>query len=272
MSGNKSRPTIHIGHSLEPGAADSGTILHVPHSSRMIPQDVRQSIGLDDADLAYELAVMTDAHTDLIADQAASAASSRPWMFVNRLSRLVIDPERFPDERETMRRVGMGAVYTRTAAGERLRADDPTAERQLLDDWFHPYANAMTAVVEERLARVGRVAIIDVHSYPSQRLPYELGGEQRPSVCLGTDPFHTPPWLLAKAREMFAACGDLGENTPFAGCYVPLGHFEKDPRVSALMVEIRRDIYMVEPGGPPTDGITAVSGSLTALIDALSRR
>jgi hypothetical protein len=37
------------------------------------------------------------------------------------------------------------------------------------------------------------------------------------------------------------------------------------------MVEIRRDIYMAEPGGPPTDGMTAVAGSLTALIDALVR-
>jgi N-formylglutamate amidohydrolase len=100
----------------------------------------------------------------------------------------------------------------------------------------------MTDLVEERLARVGRVTVIDVHSYPSQRLPYELGGVQRPSVCLGTDPYHTPQWLLSRARETFSACGDVAENTPFAGCYVPLRHFEKDRRVSALMVEIRRDI------------------------------
>jgi len=59
-------------------------------------------------------------------------------------------------------------------------------------------------------------------------------------------------------------------NTPFAGCYVPLKHHGKEPRVSALMVEIRRDIYMVEPGGQPTNGIAAVIASLTRLIDAVT--
>ncbi len=254
-----------------PGAAGSGTILHVPHSSRAIPPEVRQGILLSDDDLADELALMTDAHTDVIAERAASASLNPPWMFVNQLSRLVVDPERFTDDSEVMRRVGMGAVYTRTAGGNRLRSDDEYAEAGLLHAWFHPYAKAMTDLVDERLTTTGRVTIIDVHSFPSQRLPYEIGGKRRPAICLGTHPYHTPTRLAAAAREIFAACGDVDENTPFDGCYVPQRHFATDARVSAIMVEIRRDIYMAGPGGPPTDGITIVAGCLTALIDALAR-
>jgi N-formylglutamate amidohydrolase len=269
--GNVSESSVHAGHSLVPGAAGSGTILHVPHSSTTIPPDVRQGILISDDELAYELALMTDAHTEVIAERAASAALSPPWIFVNRLSRLVVDPERFTDESEVMRRVGMGPVYTRTAAGKLLRADDASAELALLQAWFHPYAKAMTDLVEERLAAAGRVTIIDVHSFPSQRLPYEIGAEGRPAICLGTHPYHTPTRLSVAAREVFAACGDVDENAPFDGCYVPSTHFGTNARVSALMVEIRRDLYMAQPGGPPTDGMTLVAGCLTALIDALAR-
>jgi len=81
---------------------------------------------LDDDALGAELSAMTDAHTDRLAGRTSdSLGSRRPWSFVNGLSRLVVDPERFPDAREAMNRVGMGAVYTRTSTGARLRAEDP---------------------------------------------------------------------------------------------------------------------------------------------------
>jgi N-formylglutamate amidohydrolase len=86
-------------------------ILHVPHSSTRIAGAVREWIVLDDDALDAELAAMTDAHTDLLARRISESVSGwRPWSFVNRLSRLVVDPERFPDEREVMNSVGMGAV------------------------------------------------------------------------------------------------------------------------------------------------------------------
>ncbi|MFB6634962.1 N-formylglutamate amidohydrolase [Streptomyces sp. NPDC056362] len=255
---------------LLPGAPDSPVLLHVPHSSREIPRDVREGILLDDGELARELDHLTDAHTAEIAAVASAAAGSTPWRFVNRLSRLVVDPERFPDEREEMLSVGMGAVYTRTAHRAPLRPEgfDPGP---LLDRYFAPYARAMTDVVAERLAVAGRVVIVDVHSYPSGRLPYELHGDgPRPPVCLGTDAFHTPPALLEAARRAFGGLGGVGTDSPFAGTYVPLEHYGRDPRVSALMVEIRRDLYMGEPGGPAGPGAETLGLALAALVDAVA--
>ncbi|MDF9816561.1 N-formylglutamate amidohydrolase [Streptomyces sp. SPB162] len=254
-----------------PGADRSPVILHVPHSSRTLTPAARGSVLLDDTALSRELDHMTDAHTDLIAGRAADAAAVTPWTHRNALSRLVVDPERFPDEREEMRAVGMGAVYTRTSHGERLRSDDPVHERELLAAHFVPYADAFTRLVDARLAATGRAVIIDVHSYPSRALPYELhAAGARPAVCLGTDEHHTPPWLLEAARRAFTDCAELGLNTPFAGCYVPLKHYAHTTEVSALMIEIRRDLYMTEPGGAPTDGLAAVARALTALVDAVT--
>lgn len=253
-----------------PGAADSPVILHVPHSAREIPGDVRAGIVLDDAALERELDHITDAYTAEIAEAAGGLSALTPWRFVNRLSRLVVDPERFPDEREEMLSAGMGAVYTRTTHREALRpaAADPGP---LLARYFRPYARAMTDAVADRLSATGRAVIIDVHSYPAAPLPYELhGAGPRPPVCLGTDPFHTPPELLSAAQEAFAPCGETGLDSPFSGTYVPLEFYGKDTRVGALMVEIRRDTYMTEPGGPPGPAVARLASALAALVDAVT--
>ncbi|MDW8806633.1 N-formylglutamate amidohydrolase [Streptomyces scabiei] len=257
-------------HRLLAGAPESPVLLHVPHSSRVVPAEVRGGIVLDDAALERELDHLTDAYTDRIAERAARRSLARPWRFVNGLSRLVVDPERFPDEREEMLAVGMGAVYTRTTHREPLR--EPGYDGQpLVERYFRPYAGAVTAAVTGRLEAVGRAVVVDVHSYPSEPLPYELHGDgPRPPVCLGTDPFHTPADLLAAAEEAFAGFGGTGVDSPFAGTYVPLTYYGTDPRVSALMIEIRRDVYMAEPGGAAGPGVEALGDALAALVDVLT--
>ena len=255
------------------GSARSSVVLHVPHGSRHVPADARAGILLGDAALEAELDRMTDMGTAEIAGSAAEGAALRPWVFENRVSRLVVDPERFPDEREEMRAVGMGAVYTKTSHGEPLRREEPGEERRLLETYFDPYARAMTALVEDRLDSTGHAVILDVHSYPGKPLPYELHPDgARPAVCLGTDAFHTPDWLLDAALAAFEPDGEVELNTPFAGCYVPLRHYGVQPAVSALMVEIRRDTYLTEPAGPPTEGALRRAAALARLIDRCEQR
>ena len=40
--------------------------------------------------------------------------------------------------------------------------------------------------------------------------------------------------------------------------------------VSAIMVELRRDTYLTEPGGPPSAGLDTVVAALASLVDAVS--
>ena len=234
--------------SIIAGDPDSSVVIHVPHSSRMIPAEIRAGILLDDEALERELDAMTDAHTDVIAERAAGQAGRRPWLFINRLSRFVVDPERFPDEREEMSAVGMGAVYTRTSTGEVLRSPSVDEISGLVDHYFGPYADAFEQLVDERLDAVGKVTILDLHSYPLVASPYELHGDgPRPEVCLGSDAFHTDTFVLSTARETFerhTPMGDVGVDSPFAGCYVPLKHYGKTPDVHGLMIELRRDLYL----------------------------
>ena len=257
---------------IHDGASESCVILHVPHSSKEIPSDVRAGIRLDEAALRLELLRMTDAFTDRIALAATDRSTHRPWAFINGISRLVVDPERFIDGTETMDHKGMGAVYTRTSQGEALRQDSTELRDALIDAYFRPYADALAHLVEQVLDSVGRVILIDVHSFPRCRLPYEDASDvPRPPICLGTDSFHTPPWLLSTAQAAFARLGESALDTPFSGTYVPLRYYRSDARISSLMVEFRRDLYMDEfTGEADPAGIVAAADCLTRLIDSVT--
>jgi len=187
-------------------------------------------------------------------------------MFVNRLSRLVVDPERFPDEREEMAAVGMGAVYTRTSGGEVLRSigDEDTSE--LVRRYFDPYSVALADLIDERVEATGRAVLIDLHSYPQRALPYELHHEaRRRAVCIGTDPLHTPAELAEAAQLAFAEVGAVAINEPFIGTYVPLRHYGTRLEVSSVMVEIRRDVYLRD-GELRRDGFDSVVAGVLSLL------
>ena len=254
------------------GDPASPWILHVPHSSTRIPGAIRERILLDDEALAAELTAMTDAHIDLLARRITERVDGpRPWSFVNRLSRLVVDPERFPDEREAMNNVGMGAVYTRTSSGARLRDDSPAHTAELIATLFDPYSHALADLVDDRLAATGRATIFDLHSYPTNPLPYELfADDERPAVCLGADDLHTPTQLLDAARVAFETIGSVAVNQPFRGTYVPLRHYGRDDRVASIMLELRRDAYLHEDGAPDNAAIDRFATAAASVIDDAS--
>ena len=82
-------------------------ILHLPHDSTFIPEDLRQDFLLSDQELQAELNWITDHTTDLIFQQAFPDAQS----VVFPVSRLVVNPERFSDDsQELMSQVGMGVT------------------------------------------------------------------------------------------------------------------------------------------------------------------
>lgn len=248
-----------------PGDEQSPVILHVPHAATAIPDNVRRGIVLTDDEFAAELVAMTDADTDLIATGAADLATVRPWTFTNQLSRLVVDPERFPDAREEMNASGMGAVYERTSTGSSLRTLTSFDRDALIAEYFTPYAEGIAALVRDRLIACGRVTIIDVHSYPKESLPYELHADgPRPQICIGTDEFHTPGALVDAAVSGFSrvvSAAEIRLNSPFGGCYVPLDQHKQNREVHALMLEIRRDVV--------ASRLNDLVASMAALVNAL---
>ncbi|MEZ4281608.1 MAG: DUF3293 domain-containing protein [Myxococcota bacterium] len=243
-------------------------VVHLPHDSARVPEPWRSQIQLDDAALGRELLAMTDAHTESLF--APSSLSQGGFAFINRLSRLVFDPERFErDEQEPMAANGMGVVYKRTSNGQPLRrAEFSAAQREeILDRLFRPYAQAFEDLVARIINEHGRCLIIDGHSFPSVPLPYEDSDLDRPDLCLGFDPFHASETLVDALERIGERSGwTVGRNVPFSGSYVPLSRYRSDRRVTSIMIELKRSRYMDERTGEQRNDFD----DAVQLIDALT--
>lgn len=228
-------------------------VLHVPHDSIVIPSEVKSQFLLTDEELALEVGRMTDHFThEIFAESFDHAVVVR-----SPISRLVVDVERFPDDAdEPMAARGMGAVYTTTSHLTPLRRSLSAAEREvLMHTYYHPHHAALEAAVGMALDRYGRCLVIDCHSFPSIALPYEKADslKERPDICIGTDEFHTKSELADAFMAAFSRAGfRVSLNDPFAGALVPASRYRGDERVSAVMVEVNRRLYLREVDATPS--------------------
>jgi len=229
-------------------------VVHIPHASVVIPQDVQDTFIVRGRELEHEQLRMTDWYTDEL--YRGLVATDATICFP--VSRLVVDPERFlDDEREPMAAKGMGATYMRTSDGRALRGAMPVPERErLLARFYEPHHRNLTRAAERALADGGQCLIVDGHSFPSQPLPCDLDQTlHRPDICIGSDPRHTPQWLAGEAVDVFARRGLRVEvDRPFSGAMVPAQFYGTDMRVHAVMIEISRRCYMDEATGAKLRG------------------
>lgn len=224
-------------------------ILHIPHASRFIPGEVRPAIVLSDQELEAELLRMTDAYTDTLYAPPDGRFTAVQFPF----SRLVVDPERFPDDAaEPMVSRGMGVIYTHTSQGKRLRnPPTPQGREHYLQSYYWPHHRRLESAVDDALTAHGRACIVDCHSFPARPSPYELHqSPDRPDICIGTDAYHTPRELFDRIMEQFQGYGfSIEVDRPFAGALVPLSRYQKDRRVASIMIEYNRRLYMDETTG-----------------------
>jgi N-formylglutamate amidohydrolase len=249
--------------------ATSPLVLHIPHSSTVIPAAVRPTLLLTEAEVQQELLRMTDAYTDELFRSDGMTSVRYP------VSRIVVDPERFEsDADEVMSKVGMGVVYTKTSDGRSLRRIPTPSDREaLLAAYYRPHHAALTDAVASAVRQHGRCLVVDCHSFPSFPLPYELDQRpDRPDICIGTDPFHTPIGLAAEVIECFQLHGyTIALNRPFAGALVPATVYRRDANVAALMIEVNRALYMDEQTGAKSSRFDEIRTAVAQLLERLTQ-
>jgi N-formylglutamate amidohydrolase len=110
--------------------------------------------------------------------------------------------------------------------------------------------------------------VLDCHSFATIPLPSEADQDpERPDVCLGTDPFHTPNELVeALALRLRGEGFRVAVDRPFAGTIVPLRWYGTDPRVTSVMLEVRRGLYMDEATGEPLGAFDDVAARLEGAV------
>lgn len=249
----------------------SPIILHIPHSSVVIPPEVRRSFLLSEEEIAGELLRLTDLYTDQL---YAPRPSEFAHPLVYPVSRMVVDPERFPDDsQEPMVKHGQGVVYVSTQDGRPLRNTPGKAEREtLLQTYYYPHHRQLTALVTEQLLASHRCLIIDCHSFPEEPFPFEENKERpRPDICIGTDAFHTPDQLGVRAGNFFRKAGyTVDFNHPFSGALVPLTFYRANPGVFSLMIELNRKCYMDEKTGEKNSGFNTLQKDVLEILEDLA--
>lgn len=106
-----------------------------------------------------------------------------------------------------------------------------------------PYAQQAARLLQSH----GKLMLIDCHSYPVTKLPYEGDKlKKRPDICLGVNDIHASQDLIDFWRS---ACSkwnlSFAVNEPFSGVLVPKA-LERHPKVLAFMIEINKNTYLMD--------------------------
>lgn len=228
-------------------------ILHIPHSADGIPD--KTGYVVSDAVLNDEILLLTDWFTD---DLFSTSDSVR---VVANFNRVFCDVERFADDdKEVMSTVGMGLTYSHSDDGSKLRNVSDELKNNILDKYYHPHHQKLSAAVAEQLSSNGRALIVDCHSFTSKPFRRDLNQETpRPDICIGTDSFHTPRGLYKRSAVYFKWHGySVKVNSPYSGTIVPVEYYQKDKKVHSIMIEVNRDLYLKSGYNQKSDGYNKI--------------
>jgi N-formylglutamate amidohydrolase len=244
-------------------------ILHIPHSSKVIPEDLRYQFVLTDDDLTVELLRITDTFTDELFALPEATILRFP------ISRLLVDVERFRDDaEEPMSKKGMGMIYTLTANGKKLKRTLQLQEKDILiSQYYDTHHQALLTEVKIELEKYGKALIVDCHSFPSHPLPCDEDQTiPRPEFCIGTDSFHTPEALSQTTVLSLKKMGySVQMNQPYKGTLVPMALHGKDGRVASIMIEINRSLYMDEMTGAKTSKFDSTKKQIQTLLRSIKQ-
>ena len=106
-------------------------LIHIPHSSYLIPEKYKDIFFLKEDDLRQEQIKMSDSYTDELFNVKAIKKHIFP------ISRLVCDVERFRDENdEEMAKQGMWVCYTKTSDCKPLKIVDDKHKQEILKLYY----------------------------------------------------------------------------------------------------------------------------------------
>ncbi len=224
-------------------------VLHIPHSSTEIPL-LDGYVSAQD-EIKQEIIKLTDWYTDDLFDSEVDDKIVAPF------SRIFCDVERFADdELEVMSKFGMGVLYEKFDNGNQLRVVFPELKLEVLKNYYWIHHSQFSKTVKTSLEQTKSCLILDCHSFPATPLTRALVRDEiRPDFNIGTDSYHTPKHIIDASINYFETKGyTLGVDTPYSGSIVPMEYYQKDKRVSSIMLEVNRGLYLKENSNEKSEG------------------
>jgi N-formylglutamate amidohydrolase len=239
-------------------------ILHIPHSSTVIP--ILDGYVTSNDKIQQEIIKLTDWYTDDLFDSQVDDK------IVATFSRIFCDVERFADdELEVMSKFGMGVLYEKFDDGNILRIVSPELKQEVLKDYYWIHHALLSKAVKTSLKQTESCLILDCHSFPSSTLTRAIVQDEiRPDFNIGTDLYHTPKHIIDESINYFETKGyTLGLDTPYSGSIVPMEYYQKDHRVTSIMLEVNRGLYLNENTNEKSEGYSKTKGIVQGYMNLL---
>ncbi|SHH40194.1 N-formylglutamate amidohydrolase [Cognatishimia maritima] len=240
-----------------PRELNSAVVFASPHSGNDYPDWFLQRSILN----ARSIRSSEDAFVDRLFDAAPSfgapflkAGAPRAFIDYNR-SADELDPALIAGIRWSGNnpRVASGlGVIPRVVSNARpiYRGKLSVAEAESrLHAYWHPYHNALQALLDDSRRLFGRAILVDCHSMPHEALEHvRTKSGKRPEIVLG-DRFGASADgdIVDMIEAAFESAGFVvSRNAPFAGAFVTQHYGRPSRRQHAIQVEIDRALYMDE--------------------------
>jgi N-formylglutamate deformylase len=238
------KKTQHSIATIHHGTNRAGILLHIPHSSTFLPEELIARTHLMHSELKKYAAYMADLYTDeLFKDERLTS-------IIAPISRLYCDVERYRDDKkEPMSQYHMGVIYDTTYDGKPLIDSDQIYRDSVLTGYYDLYHAAMDELALSLYRISNSLIVIDCHSFHEDMVVCDSQKESYPDICIGYSEATTNPverGLIQLIHRHFAANGySVAHNVPFSGSLIP-NAVAALSNVSSVLIEINKRCYLDE--------------------------
>jgi len=221
-------------------------VISLPHCSGKIPERIRASIVLSQAETVDAIDLGT---REIFGSLPSETVLCAQW------SRLAVDLNRPPEQRDTKGPVALVDYHGRSIYGPDAVLDEREITRRI-STYYEPYHRQL----EKALRNAHIKGLLDCHSLKGIGPPEAPdAGKRRKDIVLGNnggpdgerDPLRgdptCPPALLRTMKRVFETAGfSTSLNVPYAGGFIVTryGSALAQRGKMALQIEINQDLYV----------------------------
>ena len=216
-------------------------VLSIPHSGEILPEEFKEYLINDPVLIARDVDYGVHHLVDIEKLNQNGIA-----VIKSNIIRTAIDLNRSRDK--------CFLNWEKNSHGEKivLKRPDKNTEEKLIQTYYAPYYEVMTAMINELKYKMKIASFIDLHSMPSTPTEYHYQQNpnqkaHRPDFCLSDDFGDTceSSFIETVKHLLEKHYSQVKINDPYIG-----GHITKYvttiPEVNNIQIEIKRDIYMDE--------------------------
>lgn len=264
---------------IRPDCWQGGVIFASPHSGCAYPDWFLAESRLD----AQQLRSSEDAFVDRLIRHAPDHGAA---LLTARVPRCVVDLNRGPEEIDPLVvqgaipsamnpriMAGLGVIPRVVSQGRSIHDRPiPQAEAESrLSRFWHPYHRALSALIDEAVARFGGAVLIDMHSMPRDALAHLP--RPRPDMVLGDrNGVSAAPRISAAVAEAATAEGfRIRRNSPFSGAYITATYGRPRDNIHVVQLELDRSLYMDEGRIEPRADFALFQARFSRVVERLAR-